>query len=133
MKFPDLLLEQCNNTSGADADHLKIAVGTHDIGVWFRSNRLNQELLFSSVSPSAFTCHDAAGKLFNESEAPTEIDDRCGKDHAISDVEGRRGGLSVIANTLDRLIAVCKVSDHGDQRADTADDGVFHAAFVVAA
>ena len=31
MKFPDLLLEQCNITSGADADHLKIAVGTHDI------------------------------------------------------------------------------------------------------
>ena len=31
MKFPDLLLEQCNIASGADADHLKIAVGTHDI------------------------------------------------------------------------------------------------------
>ena len=31
MKFPDLLLEQCNIASGTDADHLKIAVGTHDI------------------------------------------------------------------------------------------------------
>ena len=31
MKFPDLLLEQGNIASGADADHLKIAIGTHDI------------------------------------------------------------------------------------------------------
>ncbi len=31
MKFPDLLFEQCDIASGADADNLKIAVGTHHI------------------------------------------------------------------------------------------------------
>ena len=59
-----------------------------------------------------------------------EIDDRCGKDHAVEAVENTavaRNQLSVILDALISFDCGCrKISDHGDQRADTADDGVFH-------